>query len=113
MGRALETLTFCLSVCRPSALNPETSALQDLRSPEKRKQDAYQERLFLFFVTNPLTQGWEEPILPGLLRPAATACSPPCWVFHGLLPPHTAPHLPRLLLLGWSLNSTKTQGSHL
>lgn len=49
-----ETLTHCPSVYRQSAASPGTSALHGLRSPEEeRKQDAYQERLFLFFVTNP------------------------------------------------------------
>lgn len=42
------------AVCRPSAASLETSAFYGPRSPEEeRKQDAYQERLFLFFVTDP------------------------------------------------------------
>lgn len=43
-----------LDVHRPSSASPETSALYGQRSPEEeRKQDTYQERLFLFFVTDP------------------------------------------------------------
>lgn len=49
-----ETPTFSLSVHRPSAASQETSALHGPRSSEEeRKQDAYRERLFLFFVTDP------------------------------------------------------------
>lgn len=97
-----------LSVHRLSAASPETSALQGLRSPEEeRKQDAYQERLFLFFVTNPLTWGWGELILKGLPWPGCCCLQPPALGPTQPYPP------PWLLLLGRSLHFTEPQDSHL
>lgn len=59
-GKDPETLALGGSLCRLSAASPKTSALHGVRSPEEeRKQDAYQERLFLSFVTNPLTGAGE------------------------------------------------------
>lgn len=76
-----------LSVHRSSAASPEASALHGLRSPEEeRKQDAYQERLFLFFVTYPHS-GLGRAICragPGL---AAAACCPQLWVLQAALHP--------------------------
>lgn len=80
------------AVCRPSAASPETSALSGPRSPEEeRKQDAYQERLFLFFVTDPhLGLGRAICRAAWLLLPSAPGsgshsgalplCSAPSWV---------------------------------
>lgn len=59
------------------AASPKTSALRGPRNPEEeRKQDAYQERLFLFFVTHPSLGAGESRscrACPGL---AAAARSP-------------------------------------
>lgn len=67
-----------LAVRRPSSASPETSALYGQRSPEEeRKQDAYQERLFLFFVTDPHLGLGRDVCRAGL---AAAAYSPQFWV---------------------------------
>lgn len=66
------------AVCRPSAASLETSAPYGPRSPEKeRKQDAYQERLFLFFVTDPHLGLGRDICRAGQ---AAAALSPQLWV---------------------------------
>lgn len=69
---------WSLAVQKPSSASPETSALHDQRSPEEeRKQDAYQERLFLFFVTDPHLGLGRAVCRAGL---AAAAYSPQFWV---------------------------------
>lgn len=110
-GEGPDTLTLRWSARRPRAASPETSALRGPRSPEQgRKQDAYQERLFLFSSTDPLAWLWGEPILWGLPRPGCCCPQPWLWLFQG--PPIPPSALPRLLLLGWSRNVAETQGCH-
>lgn len=91
---------------QPVHVQAECCQPRDIRPPRPAKPRAgeetghvSQERLFLFFVTYPLIWGWRELILQGLPWPDSAACRPRLWVFQGL---------PRMLLLGWSLNFAET-----